>query len=121
LRRSSKLSKESRRRCEIKAYDIDKVAEAIGLDRDTIIMLLGEFKTVMDEEIENLKKAVDSDDAEQITQVAHKMKGASANMMAEDIRSYCAVLQTADKNDKELVGSLYENILRSVQEFRELI
>lgn len=83
-------------------------------------MLLEEFMSVMDEEVENLREAVAADNADQITHVAHKMKGAAANMMAEDIRAYCEELQKVDKDDKSLVNSLYSNIDRSVKEFKEL-
>jgi len=108
-----------RRKEPIANYNIDEVVEKIGLDKETILMLLGEFIKVMDEETANLKKAVDENDAEMITHVAHKMKGASANMMVENIRTYCAELQNADKSDRNLVLTLLANIEKNVSEFRE--
>jgi HPt (histidine-containing phosphotransfer) domain-containing protein len=105
----------------VKDYDIGKVAEYIGLDKDTMLMLLEEFLSVMDEEIVNLKASVDAQDAEMIKHYAHKMKGASANMMVEDVREFCSRLQNADKSDKELVSELYESITASYAEFKALL
>ena len=82
-------------------------------------MLLEEFVSVMDEELENLCKAVENGSADEIKHYAHKMKGAAANMMAEDIRFYCNELQNADKTDTAKVKELYENIKKSVAEFKE--
>ncbi|PLX70596.1 MAG: hypothetical protein C0602_03560 [Denitrovibrio sp.] len=81
-------------------------------------MLLDEFISVMDEEVVNLEKSVKEDDRENITHYAHKMKGAAANMMAEDIRLYSSELQNADKADREMVNTLLSNIKRSVEEFK---
>jgi len=97
------------------------VASTIGLDKDTIIMLLEEFVSVMDEEIENLKGAVAGGDADEITHYAQKMKGASANMMVEELREFCCQLQKADKADKALVDELTESIEGSYAEFKGLI
>jgi len=81
-------------------------------------MLMEEFLNVMDEEMLILKKAVEESDADMITHVAHKMKGAAANMMVEDVRRPCSELQTADKTDGALVEGLCGSIDRSYKEFR---
>jgi HPt (histidine-containing phosphotransfer) domain-containing protein len=96
------------------------VAELIGLDKDIMIMLLDEFFSVMEEEIAALRSAIEKDDAELIRHHAHKMKGAAANMMVEDLREHCHDLQDADKNDKKLVNDLFAKIEASYAEFRSL-
>lgn len=102
----------------IKEYSIDKVAEMIGLDRETMLMLLDEFISVMDEEVVNLENAVNSGDSEMITHYAHKMKGASANMMLDELKNFCSDLQIADKSDAALVDSLQKSIKASYADFR---
>jgi len=74
----------------------------------------------MEEELQNLKDSVKKEDAELIKHYAHKMKGAAANMMVEDLRGYCHQLQDADKSDKEVVNSLVINIESSFKEFKNL-
>lgn len=109
---------DSTRGNNIRKYNIEEVASTIGLDKDTMLMLLDEFISVMDEEAVNLRDSVEEDDHEKITHYAHKIKGAAANMMAEDIRSYTSELQKADKTDRVLVETLLNNILRSIDEFK---
>lgn len=104
----------------MKEYSLKTVSETIGLDEETILMLLEEFFSVMDEEIDKLESVVKAGDAEQIRHVAHKMKGASANMMVEDMRAYCSELQDADKTDAKLVESLFSKIVESYKEFKGL-
>jgi len=102
----------------ISTYDIGKVAATIGLDEDTMIMLLDEFLDVMDEEVVNLDKAVASGNAEQITHVAHKMKGASANMMVIKLSGLCNDLQKADKSNSAEVLALLADIKKEYASFR---
>lgn len=92
----------------------------IGLDKDTMLMLLDEFFSVMDEEILLLHKAIDENDAELIKHHAHKMKGAAANMMVDELREYCHQLQDADKSDKDLVNGLFVKIEGTYTEFKTL-
>jgi len=104
----------------MKEYCLKTVGQTIGLDKETMLMLIEEFFTVIDEELEKLDSFIKAGDAEQIRHIAHKMKGASANMMVEDMRKYCSDLQDADKADTELVESLFSNILSSYKEFKGL-
>ncbi|PLX67067.1 MAG: hypothetical protein C0603_10415 [Denitrovibrio sp.] len=101
-------------------YDIQVVADTIGLDKDTMLMLLEEFLNVLDEEIILLANAVSDGDADMVTHVAHKMKGAAANMMVEDLRKYSCDLQSADKADTDLVADLLGKIQKSYSAFRAL-
>ncbi len=101
-------------------YDIQVVADTIGLDKDTMLMLMEEFLDVLDEEIVTLGNAVKSGDADMITHVAHKMKGAAANMMVEDLSDYCCKMQKADKSDTALINELLTKIQDSYSSFRSL-
>lgn len=83
-------------------------------------MLVGEFISVMDEEIENLEKAVAERDSEMITHCAHKMKGAAANMMVEDVRKYCGEMQRADKSDAAVLQRIMSSIRVTYGEFRAI-
>jgi HPt (histidine-containing phosphotransfer) domain-containing protein len=101
-------------------YDIQKVADTIGLDKDTMLMLMDEFFSVMDEEIVLLEKAVSASDADQIKHVAHKMKGAAANMMVEELRQYCSELQDSDKSDQAKSEDLLNKIKSTYEIFKSI-
>jgi HPt (histidine-containing phosphotransfer) domain-containing protein len=102
-----------------KGYDLNKVAEHIGLDIETMEMLLGEFFNAVDEEMVLLEKAVKERDGEMVTHVSHKMKGASANMMVEPLRTYMETMQKMDKADYEEMDNLFEKSKKTYSEFRE--
>ncbi len=97
-------------KCADSPYDIKRAADIIGLDEETMRMLMKEFLAVFDEEIVNLKNAMTGSSAEDITHVAHKMKGAAANMQAESLREYCSKMQAADKRNTAELNMLYNRI-----------
>ncbi|MGE4266899.1 MAG: response regulator [Deferribacterales bacterium] len=101
-------------------YDLDGVSEKIGLDSETMLMLMEEFISVMDEEYQNLRNAIYSKDKEMITHVAHKMKGASAGMMVTGLQELCAGMQNADKSDINNIKLLLIRIHCCYSKFRAL-
>ena len=105
-------------KCGGHSYNIDEVAEIIGLDRDTMVMLMHEFIEVFNEEIVNLKNSITDKDSDMITHVAHKMKGAAANMHIETIRELCAQLQNLDKRNIKQTHMLYSKIYCAYRQFK---
>lgn len=101
-------------------YSVEDAAQKIGFDTETMLMLTGEFLNVMAEEITNLNNAVSEDNREMITHVAHKMKGASANMMAETLRQLCSDMQNVDKSDSLKVSILKSKINCAFLAFKSL-
>lgn len=87
-------------------YDLDAAAEEIGFDHETMLMLTEEFVKAVDEEITALNKALIDYDGDMITHLAHKIKGAAANMRMERLRDICSDLQNIEKNDNLTTGRL---------------
>ncbi len=107
--------------CERKIeYDITHVSEIIGLDKETMLLLMEEFFSVMDEEILNLRDSVFAGDKEIITHVAHKMKGAAAGMMVLRMQELCAAMQTSEKSDINKIKLLLIQIICCYSKFRAL-
>lgn len=102
------------------SYDFEEVIRIIGLDKETMQMLMDEFFSVMTEELENLKKAVAERNSDMITHVAHKMKGAAAGMMVENLRNLCSEMQNVNKSDIRLVRLLLVQIGCCFSRFRGL-
>jgi HPt (histidine-containing phosphotransfer) domain-containing protein len=99
-------------------YDLQVVADTIGIDIETMEMLTEEFLNVMDEEMASLGKAIEANDGEMITHLAHKMKGACASMMIEPLRTNMETLQKIDKSEKEQIKGLYESSVPEYATFR---
>ena len=60
--------------------DIAELESSLGLDLDTIQMLLDGFKEDAVIDLQQLRTAIDSLDYTQIKEFAHKLKGACANL-----------------------------------------
>ena len=80
-----------------KNYNIDGMAEHIGVSSDQLKRLLNFFKSEATIMIEQLKASLKTKDYEKATSFAHSLKGASMNMqlieisdMAKKIEDACA-------------------------------
>jgi CheY-like chemotaxis protein len=86
------------------------------------------FIADMPNQIESLKQAVDSQDAEQIAAMAHKIKGAAANMAAEQMREIALDLELsakegeiADAEDKaQALSAAFEQLSDALKQALEL-
>lgn len=99
-------------------YSLEKAGEVIGLDAETMAMLLDEFISSFEEELAELKKAIEENNPEMITHIAHKMKGAAANMQMEPLRDLCADMQQIEKNNSFKLTHLFERISSSYNSFK---
>lgn len=64
----------------------DLLARCAGR-RDLVRRVLGTFVGQMDADIPELLHKIRSGDSDEVAKLAHRMKGASANVVAEDLRS----------------------------------
>ena len=98
LRRYLKpFTKENKEIKENKKETIKKKNE-LKLPQDVIKRLKKMFFDNLDKDLNELKKGIETDDFEKIFQVAHKIKGASANLRLEEISQ---IAKTIEKNAKE--------------------
>lgn len=107
-------------KCCVLDYDIEKAAEIIGLDKETMLMLADEFISVFDEEIINLEKAINDSSPDMITHVAHKMKGAAANMQIEKLKDLCAEMQKSGKDEPDRLKRLFDGISCAYCSFKKV-
>ncbi len=72
--------------------------DAFGMDREFVVMLLHDFVTDSSTELETLRGAIENKNMTDIFEIAHKIKGAAANLRLGDIRE---IALTLEKNAKE--------------------
>jgi PAS domain S-box-containing protein len=83
-----------------------------------IDLYLGELPNYLSE----LKAAVDSKDSESVYLAAHKFKGGSANLGAQQIVQLCRVIETkAREKDINAITELMPNILQAVEELKQAL
>jgi PAS domain S-box-containing protein len=78
---------------EAQPLDLEKALERAMGDKDFLNMLLGGFIQELPNQIESLKVAVADTDAVALTEQAHKLKGAAANLSAYGISSAAKSLE----------------------------
>jgi len=73
-------------------------AEAIGLEEDEFMELVGLYIDTTNSDLLNLKNAVESGDIESMISYSHSIKGASSNMGFTDIFEIARELESKGKN-----------------------
>lgn len=91
---------------------LNKVSDELMFEKQDILDLFIEYFEFLPQAINDLENAVAEDDAKVIASIAHKVKGASANLRVEEIAQISLELETAAKQEKgkniyaELVNKL---------------
>ena len=73
--------------------DFDSIGQKMGLDAMTVEMIFNNFFLTLEDDLEDLEKACVSKDPEAITQKAHYLKGACANLFLEDVAELLSALE----------------------------
>jgi HPt (histidine-containing phosphotransfer) domain-containing protein len=73
--------------------DLSAAENALRLDRETILMLLGIFFSSQSDYIEPLQKAADEEELINFKREAHRLKGAANNLRLESIGSLALELE----------------------------
>ena len=91
-------------------------------DKDFLKMLLGGFIEELPDQIELLKVAVASTDTDALTQKAHKLKGAAANLSAYGVSSAAKSLEEIGRSQNfDKASQLLEVLLDESQRLTEYI
>lgn len=91
---------------------INKVSDELMFEKQDILDLFIEYFEFLPQAINELENAVIDGDAKVVASIAHKIKGASANLRVEEIAQISLELETAAKKEKgydtysELVNKL---------------
>ena len=84
-------------------------------------IVLGKYAEQMIGDIPCLAQALNDSDLEQASRIAHRMKGASANVAAEELWSLSGRLEAAASNGQiETVATLLDDIQSAWGRFEEL-
>ncbi len=84
--------------------DIEKALERSMGDKEFLEEILQEFVSSMPQQLEALETAVTGGDGESIAHQAHTMKGASANLGADDMAAIALKLEQMGK-ESDLSGA----------------
>lgn len=93
--------------------DLPEFLERVQDDKELLLELLDIFVADYQEKRKNLEEAIKANNAEEVTSIAHSLKGASGNISAKSLRESFMSLEEMGKNN-DLSGA--DNELASVDQ-----
>jgi PAS domain S-box-containing protein len=85
----------------------DIIAKELGLPPMFVDKIVGKFFQTIDKDLDNLESAIRSSDIQEIQNVAHKIKGSSANLRFKYLSE---IMKTIEYSAKDGVDSGYEDL-----------
>ncbi len=81
-------------------FDKNKTIERLGLDEDTVDMLLDSFFLTLDSDLQKLQIAINSKNSEDISKAAHYIKGACTNLGMDEASLILQEIETKSKENE---------------------
>ena len=107
---------------ETQPLDFEKALERAMGDKDFLKMLLGGFVRELPDQIESLKVAVAGTDTAALTEQAHKLKGAAANLSAYGVSSAAKSLEEIGRSQNmDEADQILEMLLNESKRLTEYI
>jgi HPt (histidine-containing phosphotransfer) domain-containing protein len=78
---------------QVDAFEFDELVERCMGNLEFVERVLAKFQQRFGENLEELEKALEAYDPEGIVQVAHRLKGESANVAAGGLRDHAAEIE----------------------------
>ena len=85
---------------EVSAFEFDELLERCMGNLEFVERILSKFQRRFGENLEELEKALDAEDAEQLVRLAHRLKGESANMAARGLRDQAAKIERLGRDGR---------------------
>ena len=82
--------------------DLQKIADKLDFDLDDVEMLMDVFLEGVQESLKKLETAIDTNDLEQIFQLAHAIKGSAANLTLMDISDLAKVIESESRAGNDI-------------------
>ena len=99
--------------------DFAKLAEMSGGDKAFERELLADFRNAADEDAKELGAALESGNCDQITRVAHRLKGASRTVGATDLATLSERMEMAARSsDQPAIGAIRDSLFHEVERLR---
>lgn len=101
---------------------LSRVADELMFEKQDILDLFIEYFEFLPQAISDLESAIVDDDAKVVAGIAHKIKGASANLRVEEIAQISLELETAAKQEQgnNIYAELVNKLKLSLEHFNSL-
>lgn len=103
-------------------YDIEEAAQSLGLQVTIFKTILNAFVSSIDEDLDLLKEAIDSNNYENIREVAHKIKGASANLKIKEVASLLNEIELNAKDSIDIEYNVkFEQLKSKIESIKKVV
>ncbi|MEY4504730.1 MAG: hypothetical protein RL154_1026 [Pseudomonadota bacterium] len=117
---NSEVKQENIKECKVESLiDLEELDASLGLDLETIKMLLDSFKEDAVEDIKDLLSAINDKDYARIKDCAHKLKGACGNLRIKSGAEYA--LQLEQNAKAENANFDYISNFKKLKEIVEIV
>ncbi len=91
-------------------------------DREMALQLLDQTAQRLDQDLAEIRRAVDSREAKVVRELAHKLKGTAANLSAEPLRWACRRLErAAEAQQSDSLRQCFDQVEQAAQCFRAAV
>ncbi len=104
-------------------FDRNALMDRLMGDEELLQTIVLEYLSDMDVQISELNEAIARDDAASVGKIAHRIKGASANVGGDALAKIAMKLEEAGERNKDLqkVGQLFPLVMRQFEELRAVM
>lgn len=97
-------------------YPLGTVSKAVGLEPETVLALVNEFFQTSGERIERLRNSLKSNEYGEMQNLAHRLKGVTANLRLESLTSVASRLyEAAASRDHGACHKLLKELIKALK------
>ncbi len=96
-----------------KGFDLSSLQDELQLDYEQLEMLMKIYMKKMDETVPKLKEEIEKKEYNNISRLAHSIKGSSANFRLEELQSLADEMEQNAKEENSYYD--YENCVRAIE------
>jgi HPt (histidine-containing phosphotransfer) domain-containing protein len=101
-------------------FNREELLDRLSGDEETITIIVSVFIEDVSSQAEELRNAIESEQLKKIEQIAHRIKGSSANISAGAINKICFQIESlAKNNDLSTIKSIFPEFIEQIQKFKE--
>ena len=102
--------------------NLQQIADTLEFDLEDVEMLMDMFLSDAKESLHSVESTIESNDFEQMKNIAHSIKGSASNLMLEEIREIALQIEESAKtetlSDYKSLFTKLEDALDSIEDIK---
>ena len=103
-------------------YDLDQASDSMGIPSLVVEKIVKNFCSTIDQDLQDLKDAIEKNDFEEIKSASHKIKGASLNLRMDFVAKYAQNIEELSiQKDNTQMSDNFTNLSKAIDAVKESI